>query len=57
MITQLAETKPIECDDLRDKIKLEVSPYYFKVIVGKKTWYWKKDTGEFDGTSFKVVED
>ncbi len=57
MITQLAETKPIECDDLGDKIKLAVSPYYFKVIVGKKTWYWNKDTGEFGGTSFRIAED
>ena len=30
---------------------------YFKIIVGKKTWYWNIDTGEFDGTSFKVGRD
>ena len=56
MVTQLAKTNPIECDDLGDKITLEVSPYYLKVIVGKKTYYFKKETGEFDGTSYQVED-
>lgn len=34
----------------------EESQLYVKVIVGNKTWYWNKETGEFDGTSFKVAE-
>ncbi|MBA7579759.1 hypothetical protein ES708_21635 [subsurface metagenome] len=38
-------------------IKFEETPYYFKVSVGKRTWYWNRDTGEFDGTSCKVGED
>ncbi len=33
------------------------TPYYFKLTVGKKTWYWDKDTGEYDGTSWKIVEE
>lgn len=36
------------------KVRFEVTPYYYKVTSGKKTWYWNKDTGEFDGTSWKV---
>jgi len=38
-------------------IKIEESPRYVEVIVGNKTWYWDKDTGEFDGTSFDVKQD
>ncbi len=38
------------------KVKFEETPYYYKVTVGKKTWYWNKDTGEFDGTSFDMTE-
>ena len=39
------------------EIKIEESQLYVKVIVGDKTWYWNKGTGEYDGTSFKVAED
>jgi len=38
------------------EIKIEESQLYVKVITGNKTWYWNKDTGEYDGTSFKVNE-
>jgi hypothetical protein len=34
------------------KVKFDVTPYYYKVTSGRKTWYWKRDTGEFDGTSW-----
>ena len=36
------------------EIKIEESQLYVKVIVDRKTWYWNKETGEFDGTSFDV---
>lgn len=36
------------------EIELKESPYYYTVTVDKKTWYWKKDTGEFDGKSLCV---
>ena len=39
------------------EVKFEETPYYYKVRVGNKTWYWNIDTGEFDGTSFRVVKD
>jgi len=38
------------------EIKIEESPLYVTVTVGNKTWYWNKDTGEYDNTSFKVAE-
>ena len=53
-MTVLTKTKLIECDELGDKIKLEVSPYYLKVITDKKIYYFIKETGEFDGTSWRV---
>ncbi len=31
------------------ELKFEETPYYYKVTVGNKTWYWDKDTGEYDG--------
>ena len=36
------------------KIKIEETPYYYKVTVGGKVWYWNRDTGEYDGTSCRV---
>ena len=39
------------------RISFEETPYYFKITVGKRTWYWVRETGEYDGTSFKVAED
>jgi len=38
------------------EIKIKESQRYVKVIAGNKTWYWNKETGEFDGTSFRVNE-
>ncbi|KKM63466.1 hypothetical protein LCGC14_1511270 [marine sediment metagenome] len=34
-------------------IKVEVSTLYLKIIVGKKTYYFNTETGEFDGTSWE----
>lgn len=36
------------------EIRFEETPYYYKVTVGKRTWYWNRGTGQFDGTSCKV---
>jgi len=32
----------------------EITPYYFKVTLGNKTWYWNIDTGEYDGESIEL---
>ncbi len=53
----ITETKLIECDELGDKIKLEISSHYLEVTVGEKTYYFNKETGEFDGTSWPMKED
>lgn len=37
-----------KCND-GTQIKCKETPYYFTVIIDRKTWYWNKDTGEFDG--------
>ena len=34
------------------KIKLEKTPYYYVLTAGGKTWYWNRETGKFDGTSW-----
>ena len=35
-------------------IIIEVNELYYKVIIGKTTWYWDKDTCRFDGTSIEI---
>jgi len=49
-------TKELKCDN-GAKVEFEETPYYFKLTIGDKTWYWDRDTGEYDGTSFKVAGD
>ena len=39
-----------------DNVKLGISDYYYTITIGKKTWYWNKDDGKFDGTSTEVVK-
>ena len=36
------------------KVKFATSPFYYMVTSGKETWYWVKETGKFDGTSWCV---
>ena len=38
------------------EIKIEESQLYAKVTVDDKTWYWTKETGKFDGTSFRLKD-
>jgi len=44
--------KEVECTN-KVKVKFEETPYYFKLTVGGKTWYWCRDTGRYDGVSFE----
>lgn len=46
----------IKCNN-GTKIEVKETPYYIIVTVGKKSWYWDKDTGEFDGTSIDLEGD
>ncbi len=43
-------------DARKAEIKFEVSPFYFTVTNKHKTWYWNKETGEFDGTSWDMTD-
>ena len=36
------------------KVIFEETPYFFKLTVGSKTWYWDRDTGKYDGVSYQV---
>jgi len=38
------------------QVKFDETPYYYKLAIGRKTWYWDRDTGKFDGTSYQVVD-
>ena len=35
-------------------IKLEESEFYYIITIGKKSWYWIKETGKFDGMSWDI---
>ena len=39
-----------------EKLEFKESPYYFTITIGKKTWYWDRDTGKYDGVSYQVVD-
>jgi hypothetical protein len=38
----------VQCDN-GTQVICEKSPYYFMVTVGDETWYWNRETGEFEG--------
>ena len=37
-----------------EKVRFDITPFYYKVTSGKRAWYWNRDTGDFDGTSWEV---
>ncbi|HEX76714.1 MAG TPA: hypothetical protein G4O12_09090 [Dehalococcoidia bacterium] len=43
----------VKCDN-GIEIKFEETPYYLTATVNGDVWYWKRDTGEFDGKAFDV---
>lgn len=36
-----------------NEIEFKETPYYYSITVDNETLYWSRDTGEFDGQSFK----
>lgn len=48
------ETQKVESIGVGDNINLEVGLYFFKVTADKKTWYWDKVTGVYDGVAYQV---
>lgn len=39
-----------------EEVSFKETPFYFKLTIGRKTWYWNRDTGKYDGTSYQVVD-
>jgi len=55
---ELARIKPFKYDDklTGHKIAIELSHYYSKLSVDDRVYYFNKETGEFDGTSYQVAD-
>jgi len=53
---ELAKIKPFEYQDMvtGHKIRIEVSPYYSKLIINTRVYYFIKETGEFHVTSMPM---
>jgi hypothetical protein len=54
----LAVIRPFKFkDDLTgNTIRILVSPYYSKLIVNERVYYFIRETGEFDGVSHPVTD-
>jgi len=39
-----------------ETLKFETTSEYYTVTVDKTTWYWRRDTGEFEGAGTKVLD-
>jgi hypothetical protein len=50
---ELAHIKPFEHVDQEtgDKISISISPFYFKLIINKREYFFIRETGEFDGVA------
>lgn len=53
-----AVIKPFAYDDpiTGDHVEITVSPYYSKLTVNKREYYFIRETGEFDGTATPIKE-
>lgn len=45
-----------EDPDSGEKITVSVSPHYSTITIGKRDWYFIRETGKFDGTSVTRIE-
>ena len=52
----VAIIRPIKItdDETGDRISVSVSPYYAKITVNSREYYFIRETGEFDGTATVV---
>jgi len=39
------------------KVAVIVSPYYSKLVIDERVYYFHKETGEFDGTSVPMARE
>ncbi len=53
---ELVVIKPFKYDDKLSghKLAIELSPYYSKLFVDDKVYFFNRETGEFDGTSIPM---
>lgn len=57
-MSQTARIKPFKLKDPKTgySIEVEVTPQYSILSINDRHYYFKKETGEFDGTSFEIKE-
>jgi len=50
--------QPFEYKDLvtGNKIEISVSPYFTKLAINKREYYFEKETGKFDGTAMPMKD-
>ena len=50
--------QPFKYNDLvtGDKIRVSVSPYFTKLMINKREYYFEKETGKFDGTAMPMKD-
>lgn len=55
----LAVIEPFEYEDMLTEQKVEVrtSPYYSILSIGGRKYYFERETGKFDGTSYPITAD
>jgi hypothetical protein len=55
---KVVQIKPFKFQDklTGQKIEIRATPYYSMLSIDSRKYYFIKETGEFDGTSFQVKE-
>jgi hypothetical protein len=51
-----ATIQPFQYKDLvtKNKIRVSVSPYFTKLTINEREYYFEKETGKFDGTAMPM---
>ena len=44
-------------EETGDRVSVSVSPYYSKITVNKREYFFVRDTGEFDGSATNLGPD
>jgi len=55
---EVAQIRPFKYQDklTGQKIEIKTTPYYSILSISNREYYFIKETGEFDGTSFQPKE-
>lgn len=56
---EIAQIRPFKLQDklTGQKIEIKTTPYYSILSIDGREYYFIKETGKFDGTSFQPKED